>query len=68
MNELSSKIEDAQIKLHEAVGNALIEFTTETGLHIPSMSWQVATAVDENGHTKDVDYYGIRSDLRSGVY
>ncbi len=68
MNELSSKIEDAQIKLHEAVYAALVEFTKGTGLHIPSMSWQVVAALDESGHTKGVDYYGMRSDLRSGVY
>ena len=68
MNELSSKIEDAQAKLHTAVYHALVEFTKETGLHIPSMSWQVASALDENGRTKAIDYYEIRSDLRSGVY
>ncbi len=66
--EVAIKIEDAQIKLHEAVYKALVEFTAETGLNIPSMYWQVATACDENGHTKGVDYYGMRSDLRSSVY
>ena len=67
MNKLSKQVEDAQSKLHSAIRAALNEFTSTTGLIVPSVTWDTATAMDARGHVEAVEYYWIGSDLASGM-
>jgi hypothetical protein len=68
MKKPSEQIEDAQHKLHDVILAALAEFSEETGLSVPSARWTVTHAMDASGHTQQVVYHSVCTDLASGAW
>ena len=67
MSKASEQVEDAEAKLHAAILAALRRFTNATGLIVPRVTWDTARAIDARGHLEAVEYYGVSSDLASGM-
>ena len=67
MSKPSAQIEDAQSKLRDTILAGLQEFTDETGLGCSGAHWQMAMAMDADGHTEAIQYWELRMDLVSGM-
>ena len=60
-------IQGAQNIMQASIKRALSKFTKQTGLIVPSVSWETAIALDHNKHVVCAEYYLLTSQISTGA-